>query len=102
MDANKICFIWNSEKNDYLDISQNYVNELNIPQNYTIEKVITNSSNTALGYNEAFIRTNAKYKVYLSERLFILNKNFIYEILNIFKDTSVGMIGMVGCKTISY
>lgn len=100
MDANKICFIWNSEKNNYLDSSLNYVNELNIPQNYTIEKVVINSSNTAQGYNEAIIKTNAKYKVYLSEGLFILNKNFIYGILDIFKDTSVGMIGMVGCKTI--
>ena len=53
----------------------------------------------AQGYNAGMQASDAKYKVYLHHDTFILNKNFIYDILNIFEsDDNIGMIGVIGAK----
>lgn len=49
------------------------------------------------GYNEAMQQTDAKYKVFLHQDVFIVYKNFIRDLLWIFdQDKEIGMIGMVG------
>lgn len=48
------------------------------------------------GYNKAMHSSDAKYKIYLHQDVFILNKNFLYDLLTYFKAPSVGMIGIVG------
>ena len=51
------------------------------------------------GYQQAMLSTDAKYKVYLHQDVFILNRNFIQDSLNIFgSHEKIGMIGMVGTK----
>ena len=42
--------------------------------------------------------SKSKYKVYMHQDTFIVNKNFIYDLLNIFKDENVGMFGACGCS----
>lgn len=53
------------------------------------------------GYNVGMRASDAKYKIYLHQDLFIINQNFLYEILYQFTDKSVGMIGMVGSPSLS-
>ncbi|MCM1247287.1 MAG: glycosyltransferase family protein [Lachnoclostridium sp.] len=51
------------------------------------------------GYNEAMKSSDAKYKVYLHQDVFIVNKNFIYDILACFQsEPSLGMLGVVGVE----
>lgn len=48
------------------------------------------------GYNNGMKNSDAKYKVYLHQDVFIKNRNFINDIIKIFKsDLNIGMIGMV-------
>ena len=45
-------------------------------------------------------QSDAKYKVYLHQDVFIINKNFIEDILKIFNDKKIGLIGMIGAEKI--
>lgn len=98
---NKICFI--SCVNDEFKYKEclKYINSLNIPEGYIIDAIaIRDAYSMTSAYNDAMKESDAKYKVYLHQDTFIINKNFIKEIINIFnKDENVGMIGLTGAKT---
>ena len=50
-------------------------------------------------YNAAIAGSDAKYKVYLHQDTFIINPNFLYDILRIFMShPDVGLIGVAGCR----
>ncbi|SHI96953.1 Glycosyltransferases involved in cell wall biogenesis [Propionispora hippei DSM 15287] len=100
MDENKICFIWNVHNENYYQESAMYVDNLVVPDGITIEKVIVSDKNFAKAYNIAMKQSNAKYKVYLYDSLFLLNKNFIVDILNIFENSEVAILGVLGSKVI--
>ena len=53
------------------------------------------------GYNRALKITDAKYKVYIHQDTFIYNKNFISDILHIFKNKKIGCIGLAGCAKLT-
>lgn len=96
----KLCFIWNSDKDVFLNESIKSVDLLEVPEGYEVQELIVDGNSTASGYNEAMEKTDAKYKIYLSRGSFIRNKRFIYDILNIFKNHDIGMIGVVGSITV--
>lgn len=51
----------------------------------------------AEGYNAAMKDSDAKYKVYLHQDVFIYNRNFIEDILGVFQaDGQIGMLGVIG------
>lgn len=98
IEDNKICFIICSNDSFYLQECMFYIGQLNIPKGYEIEVLsIQKSQGMAAGYNEGMNVSNAKYKIYLHHDVFILNRNFLHDILTIFsQDETIGMIGMVG------
>lgn len=74
-----------------------YISRLTIPKGYQAESiVIREASGIAAGYNKAMQSSDAKYKVYLHQDTFIVEKNFIEKILKIFENAQIGMLGMVG------
>lgn len=98
----KICFI--SCVNDEMQYKEclKYIMSLNIPKDYSIDTMqVEDAKSMAAGYNEAMKQSDAKYKVYLHQDTFIINKNFIYDIISIFNaDKEIGMIGCAGAKYI--
>ena len=94
----KICFIICATNKAYLDECMYYIKNLNCPENMEIEIVcIRNAKSMCAGYNEGMRQSNARYKVYLHQDVFIQNPNFIRDVITIFrKDSTIGMIGMVG------
>ena len=98
MDEQKICFIicWNSEF--YLKECKLYLDELERPDGYEVEIVeISGAQSMTSGYNEGMKRTNAKYKVYMHQDVFLTNKHFLVDMLELFQqDGQIGMIGLVG------
>lgn len=97
----KICFISCVNNEQYYNECLYYINKLNIPQGYTIETIaINDASSIAEGYNRAMELTDAKYKIYLHQDTFILDENILYKIIEIFNDSSIGMIGAVGSPII--
>lgn len=101
MDNNKIAFIICTNREDEFNEAKKYINNLRVPDDCSIEIVpIVGAKSMCSGYNEGMSRTDAKYKVYLHQDTYILNNTFIADILDIFSDESIGMIGMVGNTTV--
>ncbi len=103
MNNKKICFITCVNDDRQYEECLLYINNLNIPEGYEIDAVsIKEAESMAAGYNAAMNSTDAKYKVYLHQDVFIINKNFILDFLSLFKkDEKIGLIGMTGSKAIA-
>lgn len=102
MNDKKICFMTCVNDDRQYEECLLYINNLNIPEGYEIDVIsIKEAESMTSGYNAAMQDTDAKYKVYLHQDTYIVNKNFIYDVLNIFNsDEKIGMIGVAGAKTI--
>ncbi|MFS1512899.1 glycosyltransferase family protein [Chengkuizengella sp. SCS-71B] len=75
-----------------------HIRSLYVPKEFQIEILpLFNSKDITISYNKAMKKSNAKYKVYIHQDSFIMNKNFIMDILKIFsKSEQIGMIGVAG------
>lgn len=74
-----------------------YINNLTIPEGYEIEiKVIRDAASITSGYNRGMLSSDAKYKIYLHQDTFIINKDFLNCLLKGFNDEATGMIGIIG------
>lgn len=97
MDAKKICFIMCVNDEQYCQEAVYYINQLKIPEGYTIDVLsVQEAACMTAGYNEAMQASDAKYKVYMHQDVLIVEKDFLYHLLEIFENPKVGMFGMVG------
>lgn len=103
MNEHKFCFIICTNNDMFFEESLHYINHLAIPEGYSIDLLsVKEADSMTCGYNEAMSASDAKYKIYMHQDVFILNKNLLNDLLSIFKaDQKIGMIGMVGYDTIS-
>lgn len=97
----RITFIICYDDEQYLEESIYYINQIQIPRGFTVDVIsIDNVSSIAEAYNMAMNKSDAKYKVYLDQRTFIINDLFLYEMLTIFRQNAqVGMLGVLGGNT---
>jgi len=97
MNKNKICFIMCANNHRYLQECLLYLNQLSVPADFEVEILsIEDAVSMTSGYNEGMHASDAKYKVYLHQDVFIVNKNFIFDVMKIFEDATIGMIGVIG------
>lgn len=103
IDKNKICFIICT--NDKLQLNECllYLDALIVPEGFTVDVLtIEDAKSIASGYNEGMRASDAKYKVYLHQDTFIIERNFIELLIKIFKrDSRIGMIGMIGAEKLA-
>jgi len=99
IDEKKICFIMCANDARYASECMRYIEALNVPDGYTTDVLaVWEAESMTSGYQAAMNATDAKYKVYLHQDVFIVNKNFLSDILRIFEDKEIGMIGAVGVE----
>lgn len=97
MNAQKICFIMCANDDLYKNECISYLERLDLPDGFEREMIVVEgASSMTSGYNQAMKQSDAKYKVYLHQDVFVLNTNFIHEIVRLFENPQIGMIGMVG------
>lgn len=97
MNDKKICFIMCVNNKDYEEEQSYYMKSLKVPEGYEMEILeVKDAASMTAGYNEGMYASDAKYKVYMHQDVFIVNKNFIADMLQIFSDEKIGMLGMVG------
>ncbi len=98
MDVKKVAFIICSNDEQYLKECQVYINALAIPEGMRIEIIpVIGAKSMCSGYNIGMNYTDAKYKVYMHQDVFILNRNLILDFIKIFNaDDRIGMIGVAG------
>ncbi|PLR78238.1 hypothetical protein CU633_06900 [Bacillus sp. V3-13] len=96
MDSNKqICFIYQvKDERKFLE-SIEYIKALHVPEDHAIEIITIHHP------NEVNDKTNANYKIFISEDVFILDKNFLLQLIKVFNDdSSLGLLGVAGSKII--
>lgn len=86
-----------------LEESLHYIDHLIIPDGYDIDLLtIPDALCITQGYNEAMLASDAMYKIYMHQDVFILNKNILSDLLSIFaSDPQIGMVGMIGYERVS-
>lgn len=103
MNERKFCFIICTNNDTYLEECIHYLNHLSIPEGYEIDLItIKDAPCITQGYNEGMSASDAKYKIYMHQDVFILNKNLLEDLLAIFSsDEQIGLIGLVGYEKIA-
>lgn len=99
MNDKKIAFILCANNEEYLKECEHYIQQLEVPDGYeTDEIVIREADSMCAAYNLGMASTDAKYKIYLHQDVYLLKKDLLSCILDIFKDETIGLIGTVGTR----
>lgn len=99
LNSHKVCFVMCVNDEQYMQESLRYISEVNVPEGYEIEVLtVTDAVSMAAGYNEAMNASDAKYKIYLHQDVFIINRNIIKDIIKIFENSEIGMLGVIGIE----
>ncbi|MBR5799825.1 MAG: glycosyltransferase [Lachnospiraceae bacterium] len=98
MNEKQIAFIICANNAQFYNECVWYIEKLVVPEGYSTDILcIQEAESMAEGYNAGMKASDAKYKVYLHQDTFILNENFIEDILGIFEsDSEIGMLGVLG------
>ena len=95
----KIAFISCVNNDDLYNEALVYINNIVVPDGYGVDIIdVRDGKSMCNGYNKGMKRTDAKYKVYLHQDCYLVNENFIEDMLKVFEDKSVGIMGAVGPK----
>ena len=75
-----------------------YINRLNVPANMEIDFItIKDAPSMCAGYNAAMKSTDAAYKVYIHQDVFILNRDFPEKLVRAFEENEqYGILGVIG------
>lgn len=97
MNQKKIAFIMCANDEQYEQEARHYIKRLRVPMGYETEMIVIHGAKSMTeGYNRAMQQTDAKYKIYLHQDVMIIEQDFLANILKIFENREIGMIGMVG------
>ena len=98
MNLKKIAFIICADNSQYYEECVRYIQELHVPEGYCTDILcIQEADSMAQGYNGGMNASDAKYKVYIQQNTFILNRDFLNDMLRIFAgDAKIGMLGVLG------
>lgn len=99
----KFCFIICTNNDIYLKECLLYLSLLSVPDGYKTEVLtIMDAKSMTAGYNAGMNASDARYKIYLHQDTFIVEKLFLHKLLKVFKmDSNIGMVGMIGTPELS-
>ena len=81
---------------------RSYIDALDIPNGYEAELIeVRSDGNVADTYQRAMEASDAKYKIYLAAGSIVLRLNFFEEMLRVFENPMIGVMGLVGAKQLS-
>ncbi len=97
MNPNEFCFIICTNDNFRAEECIHYIRRLHVPDGYTINVLtVEQASGMAAGYNEGMNASQAKYKIYIHQDVLIIEQNILFQLLTLFSNPKIGMIGVVG------
>ena len=101
MNDRKIAVIAQCDPNGISSIRP-YIDALDIPNGYEAELIeVRSDGNVADAYQRAMEQSDAKYKVYLAAGSILLRLNFFAEMLRVFEEPAIGIMGIVGTAQLS-
>ncbi len=98
LDEKKITFITCVNDEEEYAECRYYLNRLSVPEGYMMDLIsIREAPSMAAGYNAGMKSSDARYKIYLHQDVFIRNPAFITDLLAVFAcDEQIGIIGVIG------
>lgn len=75
--------------------------KVRVPDDFSVEVQPVTGDEKFFAYETARQSSDAKYKIYLDERATITNENFLAELLKIFSDKQIGLVGTSGAIQLS-
>lgn len=100
LDAHKICFI--TCVNDVAQYNESvaYLQRLHVPSGMTVESlVVSEAESMTAGYQQAMESSDAKYKIYLHQDVWITDKDFLLMLVREFwQHPAYGLAGVVGVR----
>lgn len=98
MNNKKIAFIISVNNEVYFEECNWFLNRLILPEGFEIDIItVRDADSMTEAYNAAMKSSDAKYKVYMHQDVFVINKNIISDMVNIFEsDDKIGMLGLLG------
>lgn len=99
---NSICFITCVNDDNLYEICLKHIQSLLVPKEFEIEIIdIREASSMASAYNASINASVSKYKVYLHQDTFIVNRHFIYDLIELFQNNKqLGIIGVIGAEEV--
>lgn len=96
--SKKFAFILCVNDELYFKECQYYIQQLDIPTGYEVEIIeVRDAQSMCAGYNEGMNSTDAKYKIYMHQDVYIIKRDFLFQLLNRFQqDSRLGIVGLVG------
>lgn len=104
LDDSKFCFI-SCVNDDFLyDECQFYLQHLDVPRGMSVEVLdVRGAVSMTSGYQAAMEASDAKYKIYMHQDVFVVNKNMLQDLLRIFQsDHRIGMAGVAGAADLAH
>ena len=101
MDEKKIAIILCVNNDTYFEECLYYLNKLTIPEGYQVDLYdVRDAASIYEGYNEGMNASDAKYKLYIHQDVFILDPDALINSINFFKEhPKCGLLGVVGGST---
>jgi len=97
----KIAVLLHKSRERRYEICMESLRNMNWPDGYEAELfVITQDRPYAVQVNEIMTAADAKYKIYINDDLCLVHPQMIEEMLNLFQDDSIGMIGILGSTSL--
>ena len=98
-DPGKIAFILCVNDDSMFREAALYLQHLNIPAGMEAEIIpVRGAASMCHGYEQGRQASNARYKIYLHQDVLVIRKNIVHELLALFQDAQVGLIGLAGCE----
>jgi hypothetical protein len=99
MDQKEFLFVTCVNNENLYNDCVKHIKSLKIPTNFSIELFpIYQAKSMTAGYNQA-LQEKAKYKIYLHQDTWIVNNNFLFDLLKLFESNpTLGLLGVFGCK----
>lgn len=98
----KIAFIICTNNERWYNECVLYLSRLELPEDFEADVLqITDAKSMASGYNEGMHASDAKYKIYLHQDVFIIRTDFILRVIEAFQmHPEVGIMGVLGTDRI--
>ncbi|MFB5268407.1 glycosyltransferase family protein [Paenibacillus enshidis] len=97
-----VCFVTCVNDEEQYQLCVKHLQFLSFPPGVHCETYFNRgASGLASGYNQAIRESRAKYKIYLHQDTYIMNTNFISDLLALFKShPQLGLVGLIGARAI--
>lgn len=99
---NKISFIICVNDEMYYEECLFYIERLHVPEGFTLEVFpVRQASSIYQAYNQAMKQSDAKYKIYMHQDVFLVYQDILLRFLELFQQYSeIGMAGVLGGRCI--